>query len=106
MISVLDPSGDRVFELLDIVEGARRIRCLAGPATVRRVLEVTRRIVAALPRALGDVAVMPAGGAQMETLAAAIGERAQIVHDHASIDGPDEPNSPVEPTGAISLYGR
>ena len=77
---------------------------LSGPATVRRVAAVTQRIVAELPRAIGEVAAMPAGLARVNTVAAAIAGRAQLVHDHALLEGPDEPDDPAEPTAAVSHY--
>lgn len=79
---------------------------LAGPATVRRVRAMTERVLAELPNAVTEVAAMPAGGERLETLAAAIAERAQIVHDHASVEGPDEPDAPAEPTAAVTQYDR
>lgn len=63
---------------------------LAGPATVRRVEFVTSRILTELPRAVEEVAAMPAGGAYLGRFQAAISERASLVRDHARVEGPAE----------------
>ena len=62
---------------------------LAGPATVRRVGAVAGRVLAELPRAVEQVAAMPAGpGDRLAGFADAIAERARLVRDHAAVEGP------------------
>ena len=61
---------------------------LAGPATVRRVEQVTARILAALPDAAAEVAQMPAGPQMLDRFQTDIAERAGLVQAHARIDEP------------------
>ena len=77
---------------------------LAGPATVRRVAALADRVLAELPAAVAEVSAMPAGGDRLERFAAAIGERAQIVRDHAAIEGPAEPDVAAEPAAGGLRY--
>jgi serine/threonine-protein kinase HipA len=77
---------------------------LSAPATVRRVIAVTERVLIETPHALDIVVGMPAGGAQLETLVAAIAERVRLVHDHALIEGPNEPDAPPQPTAPATHY--
>lgn len=66
---------------------------LAGPATVRRVIAMTKRLLAELPAAVEEVAAMPAGGDRLDRFAAAIAERATTVGRHAAVEGPAEPDA-------------
>lgn len=77
---------------------------LAGPATVRRVAAVASRVLAELPGAIQDVAAMPAGALRSARFAAAIAARAQLVRDHAQIEGPAEPDAPPESAIAATHY--
>jgi serine/threonine-protein kinase HipA len=70
---------------------------LAGPATVRRVIALTERLLAELPAAVEEVAAMPTGGARLDRFCKAITERATEVHNHAAVDGRPEPDDPPEP---------
>lgn len=73
---------------------------LAGPATVRRVAEVTRRILAALPVAREEVAAMPAGaGHMLDRFAQAVAERCRLVGAHAGQDGPADLEVEAAPEG-------
>ena len=57
---------------------------LAGPATVRRVDQVTRRLLAELSAAVEEVAAMPAGaGGLLNAFADTDGERARLVRANA-----------------------
>jgi serine/threonine-protein kinase HipA len=76
---------------------------LAGPATVRRVVSVSERILSELPRAIEEVAALPTGEQWLNPLGAAISELAQLVRDHALSAGPDQPGPP-HPTAASSHY--
>lgn len=69
---------------------------LAGPATVRRVLALTERVLAELPGAAEEVAAMPAGGQRLDRFQAAIAERATLVRNHAAIEGPADPEPMAE----------
>lgn len=73
---------------------------LAGPATVRRVDALTKRLLAELPAAIAEVAAMPAGGGRLDQIGAAIAERATVVRNHAAVDGPAEPDP--EPSLAVA----
>ena len=76
---------------------------LAGPATVRRVGTVAARVLAESPRAVEEVAAMPAGPSdRLAGLAAAIAERARLVRDHAAIDGPADADPASEPVADAS----
>jgi serine/threonine-protein kinase HipA len=77
---------------------------LAGPATVRRVAQVTTRILAELPAAVEAVRAMPAGGASLEAFAAAMAERADLVRRHAEIEAGPEPETVAEPAEAQARY--
>jgi serine/threonine-protein kinase HipA len=77
---------------------------LAPPATVRRVIAVAQRVLAELPAAVEAVAAMPAGRGRLDAFAAAIGERAALVRDHAAIEGPAEPDQPGEAETGASRY--
>jgi serine/threonine-protein kinase HipA len=70
---------------------------LAGPATVRRVIALTQRMLAELPGAVEEVAVMPAGGARLDRFSKAIAERTTEVRNHAAAEGRAEPDDPAEP---------
>jgi serine/threonine-protein kinase HipA len=73
---------------------------LAGPATVRRVADVTRRILAALPAAREEVAAMPAGaGDMLDRFARAVAERCRQVGAHAGQDGPADLEVEAAPEG-------
>jgi serine/threonine-protein kinase HipA len=78
---------------------------LAGPATVRRVGAVARRVLAELPAAVEETAAMPAGDRLLDEFAAAIADRARLVSEHAAEEGPVGPEAPPEPEGAASKYG-
>lgn len=61
---------------------------LAARATVRRVEDVTKRIVSELPKAVEEVAAMPAGrGIMLDVFARAMDERIQEVRAHAKEAG-------------------
>jgi serine/threonine-protein kinase HipA len=63
---------------------------ISGTATVRRVTQVTSRILAELPSAVAEVGIMQAGPAFLDAFATAIAERATIVRRNASIEiGPE-----------------
>ncbi len=66
---------------------------ISGTATARRVTQVTSRILAKLPGAAAEVAVMPAGPAFLDAFAAAIVERTTMVRRNASIEVGSEPDS-------------
>ena len=77
---------------------------LAGPAAVRRVGALANRILAELPTSVAEVSAMPAGGERLERFAAVIAERAQLVRDHAAIEGPAEPEIEAEPAAGDLRY--
>lgn len=61
---------------------------LAAKATVRRVEDVTKRLVDELPAAIEEVTAMPAGrGVMLDVFAKAIEERIGEVRAHARADG-------------------
>ncbi len=72
---------------------------LAGPATVRRVIQVAERVVAELPAAGAEVAAMPAGADMLWRFAAEIGGRARLVAAHAREEGED--TAEPEPQAAM-----
>lgn len=78
---------------------------LAGPATVRRVTQVTGRILAELPAAVETVRAMPAGDRALAILATAIAERADLVGRHAQIEGPPGDDPPVSTDSSQARYG-
>ncbi len=77
---------------------------LAGPATVRRVAQVSTRILAELPASVEEVRDMPAGGACLEAFASAIAERADLVRHHAEIEAGPEVEVAPEPAEAQTRY--
>lgn len=80
---------------------------LAGPATVRRVQALTRRILAALPAARDEVAVMPAGpGALLGRFADAIAARVALVGEHAAIPGPEDLEAAPDAAAATGAQTR
>jgi serine/threonine-protein kinase HipA len=77
---------------------------LAGPATVRRVIQVAERVVAELPAASAEVAAMPAGGAMLDRFVGEIGARARLVAAHAREEGDDGPELEPEAATGDSAY--
>ncbi|WP_296598813.1 type II toxin-antitoxin system HipA family toxin [Phenylobacterium sp.] len=77
---------------------------LAGPATVRRVIQVAERVAAELPAASAEVAAMPAGGAMLERIVGEIGARAALVAAHAREEGDDAVEQTPEPATGDSAY--
>ncbi len=77
---------------------------LAGPATVRRVQQLTGRIAAEAAGAAEEVAAMPAGGQGAGAFAAAIAERALVVQAHAGQDGDPGPDPTPEAAIGSSAY--
>jgi len=74
---------------------------LAARATVRRVEEVTKRMASELPKAVDEVAAMPAGcGIMLDVFARAMDERIQEVRSHAreagDIDQDEQVDTSVE----------
>lgn len=69
---------------------------LSARATVRRVDELAARVIAELPRAVEDVAALPAGaGPMLDIFRDAIRARATEVRAHANDEGGnDEPDAP------------
>jgi len=78
---------------------------LAGPASVRRVQQISARVLAELPAAAAEVAAMPAGGAGLDTFVTAIDERARLVGAHAAIDGDPGPPATTESVDDGDRYG-
>jgi serine/threonine-protein kinase HipA len=78
---------------------------LAGPATVRRVRDVTARILRELPAAAQGVAAMPAGGARLKEFVRTIGDRARIVGENAMREGDAGPDPEPEATSGATTYG-
>lgn len=77
---------------------------LAGPATVRRVIQVAERVVAELPAAAAEVAALPAGGVMLELFSGEIGARAALVAAHASEEGDDAAEPEPEAATGDSAY--
>lgn len=77
---------------------------LAGPATVRRVIQVAERIVAELPAAAAEVAAMPAGGTMLDVFVGEIGARAALVAAHAREEGEDVGEQAPEAATGDSAY--
>lgn len=79
---------------------------LAPAATVRRVGEVTRRILARLPEAALAVRAMPTDPAMLDIFVHAIAERAATVQAHAVIEGPAGPvAAPIDHASSDVGYG-
>ncbi|HEY2661868.1 MAG TPA: type II toxin-antitoxin system HipA family toxin [Caulobacteraceae bacterium] len=79
---------------------------LAGPATVRRVIEVAGRVVAQLPQARADVAALPTGdGRMLDLFAQEIAARAAIVAANAREEGDaDDTDQAPQPMPDVSAY--
>lgn len=80
---------------------------LAARGTLRRVEQVTARLLRELPAAAEEVAAMPAGSAMLDLFANEIDERATEVRAHARLEGvPDVADSPADdaPTTGASAY--
>lgn len=77
---------------------------LASLATVRRVSQVTARILAELPGAIEEVASMPAGATMLDTFSDEIAERARIVTNNAAQEGDPEPDDVPEAETAPTKY--
>lgn len=78
---------------------------LAGPATVRRVQQLTGRIAVETVAAAAEVAAMPAGGQGAQAFAAAITERALLVRAHAAENGDPGPDPAPQAATGPSAYG-
>ncbi len=63
---------------------------LAARGTIKRVEQVTTRLLRELPAAVEEVAAMPAGSAMLEIFAKEIEERATEVRTHAGQEGVPE----------------
>ncbi|CDO35979.1 HipA domain-containing protein [Novosphingobium sp. KN65.2] len=71
--------------------------CLAARGTIRRVEQVTTRLLRELPAAVEEVTAMPAGPAMLEVFARVIEERATEVGSHAGQEGtPDIAAAPAD----------
>jgi serine/threonine-protein kinase HipA len=81
---------------------------LAGPATVRRVIQVAERVVAELDDSRAEVSAMPTGpgGGMLDVFAKEIAARARLVAANArdESDTDPEPEAAPEPIGAVSAY--
>ena len=62
---------------------------ISGTATVRRVTQLTTRILAKLPDAMAEVAAMPTGPAFLDAFASAITQRTSMVQRNALEGGPE-----------------
>lgn len=76
---------------------------LAARGTVRRVEQVTRRLLRELPAAVEEVAAMPAGGTMLKIFAKEMEERATEVKAHAGQEG--VPETSEEPTDDVPTIG-
>jgi serine/threonine-protein kinase HipA len=80
---------------------------LSATATVRRVGQITDRILAELPAALAEVAAMPAGpGDMLDVFAAEIITRARTVGNNSRIDGDAVPDDAPTPEFGASKYDQ
>jgi serine/threonine-protein kinase HipA len=80
---------------------------LAARGTIRRVEQVTERLLRELPAAVEEVAAMPASSAMLDIVAKEIEERATEVRTHAGQEGtPDISDLPADdaPTTGPSAY--
>lgn len=80
---------------------------LAARATIRRVEQVTERLLRELPAAVEEVAAMPAGSAMLDIFAREIEERATEMRSHAGQEGmPDvaEMSADDAPVASGSAY--
>jgi serine/threonine-protein kinase HipA len=69
---------------------------ISGAATVRRVTQLTSRILSELSEALAEVAAMPAGNAFLNEFTDAIAERTNLVRSNATIGEGSDPDPPDE----------
>jgi len=78
---------------------------LAGPATLRRVEQLTTRLLKELPVALAEVAAMPSGDSLLlRALGDAIAQRATLVRANARLDGDERPDPVPEPIDSTTTY--
>ena len=80
---------------------------LAGPATVRRVIQVAERVVAEVEAARAEVEAMPTGpGGMLDVFATEIAARARLVAANArdERDADPEQEAAPEPIGTPSAY--
>lgn len=76
---------------------------LAARGTVRRVEQVTARLLRELPAAVEEVAAMPVGSTMLEVFAKEIEERATEVKAHAGREG--VPDAADVPTDEVPMIG-
>lgn len=69
---------------------------LAGPATVRRVRDLTTRILAEISAAAEETRALPTGGGMLPVFVAEITERVRLVQAHAAFDGIDDEDGAEE----------
>lgn len=74
---------------------------LSAPGTVRRVEQVTTRLLRELPAAAAEVAAMPAGAGMLDIFREAIERRAGEVRAHARTDGTPGPGGGEEDDAVI-----
>lgn len=80
---------------------------LSRPGVIRRVDQLTGRLLAELEAAGEEVAAMPAGsGGMLAVFKASIGERASLVRSHARLEGDDIQAEPRGPAEEHRAYGE
>ncbi len=79
---------------------------LSRPGVIRRVDQLTTRLLAELDGAAEEVAAMPAGaGCMLPTFNASIRDRANAVRTHARREGDEIEAEPLEPAEEHRTYG-
>lgn len=80
---------------------------LSRPGVIRRVDQLTTRLLAELDGARDEVAEMPAGaGGTLPVFTASIRERAALVQAHARREGDETEAEPAEPAEEHRTYGE
>jgi serine/threonine-protein kinase HipA len=81
---------------------------LAARGTIRRVEQVTTRVLRELPAAVEEVAGMPAGSSILDVFATEIERRASEVRAHVQAEGPQGQDGEAEdePASGASAYGQ
>ena len=78
---------------------------LSGPGALRRVEQVTSRLLKELPAAISEVAEMPTGdGPLLRAFGDAIAQRARLVRANARVDGDQQPDPVPEPIDGATTY--